>query len=329
MHEIRKEGNLNMKIIKVTLYKFSNGVQCNVKTAEAGRLACKDEALCEKLQNLEGADVDLVVENGLIVGINETAAAAPEAPAEDPLLPDEDVPFADENPVVEEAKPAEPAKKTPAKKAAAPKAAKAEPAAPAAETETTEGIEGVEQTTTGLTDADKLEVQAPFPLMRADEIEVRVAQVFDWGATLLLYKNARCDQERLDAKYGPLGWQKKYEFKDGKLFCTVSVKDPSTGEWVAKEDVGTESNTEAEKGQASDAFKRACVCWGSGRELYSAPVITIKAADTKIEKGNNGKLKCNDKFVVKNIGYDDKRQISSLEIYGQNKRDIVFRFRAK
>ncbi|MBQ5616837.1 MAG: hypothetical protein IIU90_03675, partial [Bacteroidaceae bacterium] len=144
--------------------------------------------------------------------------------------------------------------------------------------------------------------------------------------TLLLYKNARCDQERLDAKYGPMGWQTSYQFLDGKLFCSVSVRNPDTGEWVSKMDVGTPSNTEADKGQASDAFKRACVCWGSGRELYSAPEIKVYADKTQIKKNAKGKLVCYDKFVVKSIGYDEKRRINKLEIYGAYHKDIVFRF---
>ena len=143
-------------------------------------------------------------------------------------------------------------------------------------------------------------------LLTADDIECRIGTVVKdkqdpniiKGVTLLLYKNARVDMAILDEVYTPMGWQRKHEFKDGKLYCTVSVWDEDKDEWIEKEDVGTESNTEAEKGQASDSFKRACVNWGIGRELYTAPFIYIKPFE-----GENIKYT---KFEVKDIGYKDK-----------------------
>ena len=83
----------------------------------------------------------------------------------------------------------------------------------------------------------------------------------------------------LDQVFGSMNWQRHHEFKEGRLYCTVSIYDAATQQWVDKEDVGTESNTEAEKGQASDSFKRACVNWGIGRELYTAPKIRVYALD--------------------------------------------------
>mgnify|MGYP003322949169 CR=1 FL=1 len=119
--------------------------------------------------------------------------------------------------------------------------------------------------------------------------------------------------------------------KTGDIYVSAcwmhGVIDPETGEWVAKSDVGVESNTEAEKGQASDAFKRACVCWGSGRELYSAPNITVPANKTVIEKNKNGKLICKDKFAVQSIGYDKDRRICELAIFSASAKDVVYRFR--
>ena len=103
--------------------------------------------------------------------------------------------------------------------------------------------------------------------LRADEIEVRAAQVAKNNsgvvyASLLLYKDARVDQRLLDETFGPMNWQREHTIIDGNLYCTVSIWDEKKGVWVSKQDVGTESNTEKEKGQASDSFKRACFNWG-------------------------------------------------------------------
>ncbi len=106
--------------------------------------------------------------------------------------------------------------------------------------------------------------------LRADEIECRAAMVKENGVSLLLYKDARCDMRILDEMFTPFGWQRHHETINGKEFCTVSVKS-ETGEWIEKQDCGTESNTEKEKGQSSDAFKRACFNWGIGeRTVYCA-----------------------------------------------------------
>lgn len=160
--------------------------------------------------------------------------------------------------------------------------------------------------------------------LEASEIEARVGQIYDGkGLTLLLYKDARVDMSVLDEAFGTMNWQKHYELIDGKIFCTVEIWDEKKSQWIAKQDVGVESNTEAEKGQASDAFKRACVNIGIGRELYSAPFIWIGADKTEIVKNAKGKLTTRDKFKVNVITYDDKRKIASLQIKNQ-KGEIVF-----
>ena len=152
--------------------------------------------------------------------------------------------------------------------------------------------------------------------LRANEVEARVAQCTQKGVSLLLYKNARCDMAILDETFGQFGWQRKHEFKDGKLYCTVSVKDPESGEWVSKEDVGTESNQEAEKGQASDSFKRACFNWGIGRELYTAPFIWVDGSKAKISQKNN-RWVCYERFRVDVFEVDDG-QVSKLSISNSN-----------
>lgn len=304
-------------ITKALKKSYPTGDQIVVR-AEEGRYTCKDPNLFDALIAAEGKTIEVEIDGSLITGVN--------APVDD-----EDVP---ETPFPEEpaaAPVAEPAPKTTTTKSTSKttKKVESEPApASSGSDDDTDDVETpvIAQKTEGLTEDDQFEPNTLFPLLRAEEIEVRVGQIYDNYLTLLLYKNARCDQDRLDAKYGPLGWQTSYQILDGQLFCTVSVRNPDTGEWVSKTDVGTPSNTEAEKGRVSDAFKRSCVCWGSGRELYSAPEIKVYADKTQIKKNAKGKLACYDKFAVKSIAYDKQRRISKLEIYGANARGIVFRF---
>ena len=121
----------------------------------------------------------------------------------------------------------------------------------------------------------------------AGEIECRVAQVKETGVTLLLYKDARCDQNILDETVGPFNWQRHHSRDNAN--CVVSIWDDKKSCWVGKEDTGTESTTEKEKGLASDSFKRDCFNWGIGRELYTAPFIWIPAAGcTELKQNNNG-----------------------------------------
>ena len=165
-----------------------------------------------------------------------------------------------------------------------------------------------------------------FRTLKPDEIECRVGTCSEKGLTLLLYKNARVDMDILDETVGASNWQRHHSRDNAN--CTVSVYCAERGEWVSKEDTGTESNTEAEKGLASDSFKRACVNWGIGRELYTAPFIWIKATDCKITQGRNGKPTCYDKFSVAAIEYDDRRRISELSVRNDNSGKIVFEFYA-
>lgn len=123
-----------------------------------------------------------------------------------------------------------------------------------------------------------------------DQIDFRVQSINTGGyATILAYKDARVDQERLDKAVGPLNW--KREHRDNNRNCIVSIWCDEKKQWVSKEDTGTESNTEKEKGLASDSFKRACFNWGIGRELYDYPQIQVKLNqdEFKIEEGPRGK----------------------------------------
>lgn len=152
--------------------------------------------------------------------------------------------------------------------------------------------------------------------LRADEIECRVGSISEKGLSLLLYKDARVDQNLLDECYGILGWKRAHEKIGDSIYCTVSVKDEKTGEWVSKQDVGTESYAEAAKGAASDSFKRACVNIGIGRELYTAPFIWIPAEKADIR--NDGKrYVTREHFSVSYIGYTESKTIAELEIVNQ------------
>lgn len=147
-------------------------------------------------------------------------------------------------------------------------------------------------------------------LLRADEIECRVGATYDNLVSLLLYKDARVDMRILDETFGPDNWKRTHEVVNDNLFCTVSIWDAEKKEWVGKQDVGVESNTEAVKGEASDSFKRACFNWGIGRELYSAPNIWIEIG--ACDKNSKGKIKT--RFSVQSIDYNDKDEINSLII---------------
>lgn len=150
-------------------------------------------------------------------------------------------------------------------------------------------------------------------LLKAEEIECRISTINEKGLSLLLYKDARVDQRILDETFGAFGWKRSHQCIDGNLYCTVEILDRETGQWVAKQDVGTTGYTEKEKSQASDSFKRACFNWGIGRELYSAPFIWIPAARAGIwQKGD--RYFSNEHFSVSAISYNDSREIVSLEI---------------
>lgn len=162
-------------------------------------------------------------------------------------------------------------------------------------------------------------------ILRTDEIECRVQQVTQSGVILLLYKDARCDMSILDEVYTPFGWQRSHEFINGKEYCTVSIFDTEKKQWISKADCGTESNTEKEKGQASDAFKRACVNWGIGRELYTRIFIFIQCPTVK--NGNRYEMKNKfEKYHVSSIKTDAKaKKILQVEI-ADSSNNVVFKW---
>lgn len=163
--------------------------------------------------------------------------------------------------------------------------------------------------------------------LRADEIECRVQQVKENGLVLLLYKDARVDMNILDEAVGSSNWQNRFYEHKGILFCSLGIntnfEHPELPDrWVWKDDAGVESNTEAEKGNASDARKRAGFAWGIGRELYTAPFTWIPAEKCNIKSDGKG-IKCFDKFVVEKIIIENK-QITALAIWNTTKNVRAF-----
>jgi hypothetical protein len=168
-----------------------------------------------------------------------------------------------------------------------------------------------------------------FRNLRADEIDCRVSTVSEKGCSILLYKDARCDMRILDETVGAENWQRSHEVINNNLFCNVAIHIPKSetrdfAEWVVKQDVGTESYTEKEKGEASDSFKRACFNWGIGRELYTAPFIWVTSNKCNIKPKNNG-FTTYDKFKCTHIEIQNGI-ITELKIHNLTTKKEVFSF---
>lgn len=167
------------------------------------------------------------------------------------------------------------------------------------------------------------------PLTR-DEIEVRIGVCKENGVSLLLYKDARVDRAILDEVVGSDNWQNKFYECNGTMICSVGVRVARRDwegepEWVWKDDAGSPSNMEAAKGEASDAFKRACFKWGIGIELYTSPFIWVPSDRCTIRQGKNGRPVCYDRFSVEKIVTVDGR-IEKVSIWNDTlgKRAFVF-----
>ena len=104
----------------------------------------------------------------------------------------------------------------------------------------------------------------------------RIQSIRDGYAQLVAYIDSRDVQKVLDSVVGQANWQDDYKAIDGKVYAGIGIQ-VSPDKWTWKWDWGTESNIEKEKGQASDAFKRAAVKWGIGRFLYDLPIKVAKA----------------------------------------------------
>lgn len=168
--------------------------------------------------------------------------------------------------------------------------------------------------------------------LKAEEIDCRIAQIKKNWLSLLLYKDARVDQNILDEAYGPFGWQRDHKELKGNIYCGISIYDKDTKQWITKWDCGKESFSEAEKGEASDSFKRAGFNWGIGRELYTSPAIFIPLKD---DEGNEnfeivedkGKFSTKTKFRVEAIQIENKEIIALSIKNNKNKRVFLYKKR--
>jgi len=158
-----------------------------------------------------------------------------------------------------------------------------------------------------------------FRTLRADEIDVRMTMVKQNGLSLVLYKDARCDMNILDETVGSMNWKREHTRDNAN--CIVSLWDSEKQQWIGKEDTGTGSFTEKEKGLASDSFKRACFNWGIGRELYTVPFIWIKAEEVDIRQNGN-KYTSNERFFVEKIAYDEAKNITGISIINSKGKRI-------
>ena len=139
------------------------------------------------------------------------------------------------------------------------------------------------------------ELQRP---LSVDEIDFRIQSINNGGyATILAYKDARADINRLNKVCTPLGWKREHTRDNHN--CIVSLWCDEKKQWVSKEDTGTESSAEAKKGLASDSFKRACFNLGMGIELYDYPLIQIKLKQDELQETGKTKPKYRASFNLK------------------------------
>ena len=103
-----------------------------------------------------------------------------------------------------------------------------------------------------------------------DRIQFRIGYKHRSGvtATMLGYVDARYVMDRLDSAVGQDSWSASYQVVGDIMFCTLEVTWPD-GQVTQKTECGVETDGEGEKGKVSDAFKRAAVHYGIGRDLYS------------------------------------------------------------
>ncbi|MGL5962508.1 MAG: Rad52/Rad22 family DNA repair protein [Cetobacterium sp.] len=164
-----------------------------------------------------------------------------------------------------------------------------------------------------------------FRNLKTNEIEIRVQSVTQKGAVLVPYVSSRCAMDILDETVSPMFWKREQLIKNNINHCILSIFNNDIKEWISKEDVGVASASEAVKGASSDSFKRACVNWGIGRELYSSPFLFANVKTLKDEKNNKWTLENKfQKFYVSRIEYDSLgNNITNIEIV-DCKHNIVF-----
>lgn len=161
--------------------------------------------------------------------------------------------------------------------------------------------------------------------LTANEVEARVSTVNENGCQLLLYKTARVDRAILDEEFGAMNWQTDFKTVNGNLYCGIGVYDEKKLQWIWKWDCGTESNTEKEKGEASDSFKRAGFKWGIGVELYHTPFIWAKVPVVSDKAGRYYLKDKFQKFEVSKIEFDET-SVSAIEIVDAKTKEVLYSF---
>jgi len=141
-------------------------------------------------------------------------------------------------------------------------------------------------------------------------VRINTIQSTQYGyyATLLLHQEPRASMKALDELYP--GWQRTHQEIGGLLFCTISVYDKNLDKWISRQDVGSAGEFEKDKSKATDSFKRAVVNFIPAlRALYYAPQIRFRLNDNEVSAGNNGNYRCYTKFIVKELAFDNEKQI--------------------
>ena len=150
-----------------------------------------------------------------------------------------------------------------------------------------------------------------FRNIRAEELEVRVADRKEGYMNVLVYKDSRVDMRILDETVGNDNWIVQYKREGDTLLCGIGIYIEKHKAFIHKWAAGSESNYEKVKGEQSDALKRSGFVWGIGRALYSAPKIRIPETNSKLK--------------VSKIEYNEEDKITDLEIV-DSKGNVVFSF---
>lgn len=184
--------------------------------------------------------------------------------------------------------------------------------------------------------------------LEENEIHVKVAAVNASQVELVLYTDRTTLENILDDTYGPMNWSTKHTSRSTptgqtEMFCEVSIWDEEKKCWIGRDDAGLGADA---KIQSTDAFKRACVYWGVGRELYTLPESIICPAFTpavnpdgspkmlnnvqdtethiNIAKDESGSYYTSDKFRITQYKLNDKGRICALCIKNDTTGKIVF-----
>lgn len=157
-----------------------------------------------------------------------------------------------------------------------------------------------------------------------DPIEVRWrVQSFSTSkafATCVAYISSRDVQNRLDKVCSPGMWQTDFRVINDNLYGGIGIKIGS--EWVWKWDCGVESQVEKQKGEASDAIKRAAVQWGIGRDTYEMDLFRVRSSEIKTKDNRPFPIDENKKRIWDLTEYIN-RQLSDYPEWWNNAVDYM------